>query len=103
MLKVPSARAEIETVDLLQHDIRIPVVELQDPKVALLQTSTGVNLASLIRSVESPTASHDQTTSASPWRFALQTVNWTGGEISYRDSHWPETETLVLSPQTLEI
>lgn len=103
MLDVPSVHAEIETIDLLQHDIRIPVVELRDPKVVLLQTLTGVNLASLIRSTELPTAPHDQTPSASPWRFTVQTVKWTGGEITYRDNRWPEAETFMLSPQTGEI
>jgi len=103
MLEVPGARAEIETVDLLQHDIRISAVELRNPKVVLLQTPTGVNLASLIRSTEPPTILHGQPASTSPWRFTLQTVNSTGGEVTYRDSRWPEAETFKLSPQTLEI
>jgi hypothetical protein len=103
ILDVPSVHAEIETIDFLHHNIRVTTVELRDPKVTLLQTPTGMNLASLIRSAESPTVSHDQTTSTSPWRFTLQTVKSTGGEITYRDSRWPEAETVVLSPQTIEI
>ena len=97
-LTLPKGKIDIETIDLAQHDIRVTSVELRDLKVSALQTPTGMNLASLVR-----TAKQDQATAASPWKFTLQTLKWTGGEFRYRDSSWPETETLVLSPEALEL
>lgn len=97
-LTLPKGQIDIETVDFAQHDIRVTSVELRDLKVAALQTPTGMNLASLIRA-----AQQEQAPTASPWKFILQTVKWTGGELQYRDSTWPETETLVVSPEELEL
>jgi hypothetical protein len=97
-LTFPEGKMNIEAVDFTQRDIRVTSVELRDLKVATLQTPTGMSLASLIR-----TSKQDQTTTASPWKFTLQTVKWTGGELRYRDSTWPETETLVLSPEEVEL
>lgn len=97
-LTLPKGQLNIETIDFAQHAIRVTSAELRDLKVAVLQTTTGLNLASLIR-----TAQQDEAVTAPPWKFTLQTVKWTGGELRYRDSTWPETETLVLSPEEVEL
>ncbi|MSQ48250.1 MAG: DUF748 domain-containing protein [Deltaproteobacteria bacterium] len=97
-LSLPKGKVEIETIDLTRQDIRVTSVELQDLKVWVLQTPTGMNLASLVR-----TAKQEQASTASPWRFALKTVKWTGGELQYQDSTWPETETLVVSLEELAL
>jgi hypothetical protein len=97
-LTLPKGQIDIETVDLARQDIRVTSVELQDLKVFVLQTPTGINLASLVQS-----AKQEQASTASPWKFTLKTVKWTGGELQYRDSTWPETETLVLSLEDLEL
>jgi Domain of Unknown Function (DUF748) len=97
-LTLPKGQIDIETVDLARQDIRITSVELRDLRLFVSQTPTGLNLASLVQ-----TTNQEQTSTASPWRFALKTVKWTGGELQYRDSTWPEAETLTLSPEELEL
>lgn len=97
-LSLPKGQIDIETVDLARQDIRVTSAELQDLKVFVLQTPTGINLASLVRA-----AKQEQASTATPWKFALKTVKWTGGELQYRNSTWPESEMLVLSPEELEL
>ncbi len=97
-LTLPKGQIDIETVDLAHHDIRLTSAELHDLKVFVLQTPTGMNLASLVRA-----AKQEQASTAAPWKFSLKTVKWTGGELQYRDSTWPEAETLTLSPEELEL
>ncbi len=97
-LTLPKGKIDIETVDLTRQDIRVTSAELQNLKVFVLQTPTGINLASLVQ----PTK-QEQVSTAAPWKFLFKTVKWTGGELQYRDSTWPEAEMFVLSPEELEL
>ena len=52
-----------------------------------------------LRTTEAVNSSPLHDHSSSSWRFSLPVIKLTGGELVYRDSRWPENETLRLQPE----
>ena len=81
-LEVPNGHVSIDTIDLLTHNVRLQSIELKNPKLFLVQSDVGFNVASWVRTAEAtnPSPLHDH--SSSPWKFSLPVVKWTGGELT---------------------
>lgn len=104
LLDLPAGQAALEKIDFHNRDIHLALVELKNPKLFLLRTASGLNVASLMRTQEQSVAKQlSEGRTESPWRFSLQAVKWTGGEIIYRESVWPEKEAVTLSPEEIHI
>jgi uncharacterized protein involved in outer membrane biogenesis len=103
-LHVQDGRIAIDQVDLLRHDIRLAAVELRNPQVLAFHTPTGLNWAHFLVSHDDATTSEEQQSGLRPtWRSNIQSVKVIGGEITYRDSEWQETETIKISPEEVEL
>jgi hypothetical protein len=103
-LDLPSGQVTIESLDLLSHEIRLAAIEFHAPKLFLLQSASGLNWTSLVRTPDQAAQNEtSQPKAASAWRFVLQEVQLAGGEIVYRDNAWPETEAVTLVPDELRV
>lgn len=103
MLRLPTGQADLERIDLARRDIRLGVVELQNPELSLLRTPGGLNATSLLRTREPTTLRPPKEAVVSPWQFSLPVIKWTGGEIRYRENTWPEKEIVTLNPEEIQI
>lgn len=102
-LEIPNGQIKIESIDFLSRNLRFQTVELRNPKLLLVNGSAGLNAALWVRTAEASPSSSPQKYSSSPWKFALPTVKWTGGELVYRDSRWLEKEMLTLRPEEIVV
>ncbi|HEV8713318.1 MAG TPA: DUF748 domain-containing protein, partial [Candidatus Binatia bacterium] len=104
VLDLPSGQVTVESIDLLGHEIRLAAVEFHTPKLFFLQSASGLNWASLVRTPDQTAANETpRPKAASAWRFLLQEARLVGGEIVYRDNAWTETELVTLIPDELRI
>jgi len=99
MLTLPAGQIDIEKIDLSKREVRLRVIELQNPQLSLLHTPSGFNAASLVRTPEQP----PKRAVESPWKFSVPMVKWTEGEILYRESTWPEKQIVTLNPREIQI
>ncbi|MGE0824700.1 MAG: DUF748 domain-containing protein [Candidatus Binatia bacterium] len=92
----------VEQLDLLRRRLRLGSILLTNPKVFLLRTPNGFNVASWVKTAEP--AKVPPTTAEQPgasWTFAAAVVKWKGGELSYRDSAWPRDEMVSVQPEEI--
>lgn len=102
--QVQDGRVVIEQVDFLRRDARLGAIELRSPHVFVLQTPTGLNWASFFSPVNANSTSEAQKSdAASAWRSTMQSMKVIGGEIVYRNSEWPEDQTITISPEEVEL
>lgn len=102
--QVQDGRVVIEQVDLLRRDARLGVIELRSPQAFVLQTPTGLNWASFFSPVSANSTSEAQKSeTALAWRSTIQSIKVTGGEIVYRNSEWPEAQTITILPEEVEL
>ncbi len=103
-LDLPSGQVTIESIDLLNHEIRLATAELHTPKLFFLQSASGLNWTGLVRAPSQTAPAETRQPAAAPaWRFSLREVRVAGGEIVYRDHTWAATETLTVVPEELQI
>ena len=103
--EIPDGSVEIHSIDFLKQQVEISTVTLQEPRLSLLQTPAGLNVASWVRTSEIAPGDKKQPENNSPptWNVILRAIKWTGGEIIYRDSTWPEKELLTLQPEEIVV
>jgi hypothetical protein len=101
---VQNGRVIIEQIDLQHHDLRLAVVELRNPQVHVLQTPVGLNWTQFLLPHDHTAQSEEHGSKSNlSWRSNVQSMKVTGGEITYRDSKWPETQTIRIAPAAVEL
>jgi hypothetical protein len=101
-LDLPSGQVTVESIDLLNHEIRLATADLIAPRLFFLQSASGLNWTGLVRAFDQK-AETPQPKAAPAWRFLLREVRLAGGELVYRDNAWTENETITLVPDELQI
>lgn len=102
VITLSEGHVAVETLDFLAHHVRVKSIEMKDPKLSLVQSDKGLNVASWVRPTQAETAPTSSQKSDSPsWSYVAPTVKWIGGEITYRDNAWPEKEKLLLQPEEI--
>jgi hypothetical protein len=98
MARLQSGLLTLEQVDLLTRELRLSSVTFTAPKIDTVRTPAGLNVLSILKSNPAvvPQESHPSTSEAG-WRVAVQEINARQGELSYRDSTWPDNEALQLT------
>jgi hypothetical protein len=103
-LQVQDGRVVIEQADFLQRDIRFSAVEIQNPQALVFQNSAGFNWTHFLST--SDTAASAEALHAggnSSWRTHVHSMKVVGGEVTYRNSEWPETQSIKIIPEEIEL
>jgi uncharacterized protein involved in outer membrane biogenesis len=103
IVDLPTGEVRVEKVDFLAREVRLAAVHFAKVRLLFSRDTTGLNWAMLIPPDPStePGARHGQATS--PWRFSLQEVRLTGGELRYREYTWADTEFIAAMPEEIMI
>lgn len=103
-LQLSDGSVEVERVDFLTREVRVPTVELKNLNLFVLQNGSELNWTTLLspRSEEKPPQPQPQS-EASEWRYVIPVIQVHGGEVVFRDNSWPATEMVKVVPTQLEV
>lgn len=103
-LQLSDGSVEVEMVDFLTREVRLPTVELRNLNLFVLQNGGESNWTALLSprgegKLPQPQAQNEE----SGWRYVIPVIRVHGGEVVFRDDSWPETEIVKVVPTQLEV